>query len=88
MNLNSQKLNEKVLKNQENDAVDLLALPTKKEIEEMTVGHDESHIQIKFVTADNVTQVRALKIDEHYWPTWHIKKDEGSSLGWKMTFSS
>ncbi|GAA5809801.1 hypothetical protein MFLAVUS_003214 [Mucor flavus] len=86
--LNSQKLNESVLKNQENDAMDLLALPTKKEIEEMTVGYDESHIRIKFVTADNVTQVRALKIDEHYWPTWHIKKDESSVLGWKMTFSS
>ncbi|KAG2206824.1 hypothetical protein INT47_007580 [Mucor saturninus] len=66
----------------------LLAPPTRAEIEELVAFSNRSHIQIKFVTASNVTQVRALKMDRHYWPTWHISKNDDSVYGWDMTFIS
>lgn len=81
-------ISEIIPKIQENDASALLALPTRAEIEESKVFDDKSHIQIKFVTASNVTQVRALKMDRHYWPTWHILKNEESVHGWDMTYIS
>lgn len=77
---------ENVLKNQQTDALDLLAQPTAKELANMQNLQDESHIQVKFVTRDNVTHVKAMRMDNHYWPTWHITKDEKSALGWDLTF--
>lgn len=79
---------EDILKNQHSDALDLLAQPTKAEIANMSYVQDESHVQVKFVTRDNVTHVKAMRIDNHYWPTWHIAKDEKSPLDWKLTFIS
>ncbi|OAC99060.1 hypothetical protein MUCCIDRAFT_127026, partial [Mucor lusitanicus CBS 277.49] len=52
------------------------------EIDDDKLSHDDNHIQIKFVKANNVVQVKAIKLDRHYWPTWHIKKNESSVLGW------
>lgn len=87
---NTQKLHssENIPQDQENDASALLALPTRTEIEESMAFDNRSHIQIKFVTAGNVTQVKALKMDKHYWPTWHILKNEESIHEWEMTFIS
>lgn len=79
---------EDILKNQQSDALDLLVQPTDAEIANMPTVQDESHVQVKFVTRDNVTHVKAMRIDNHYWPTWHIAKDETSSLGWNLTFIS
>lgn len=69
-----------------NEASALLALPTKEEIEEIKAFEENSHIQIKYVTAGNVTHVTAIKMNLHYWPTWYITKDDKSIHGWKMTF--
>ncbi|RCH80120.1 hypothetical protein CU098_003514, partial [Rhizopus stolonifer] len=72
-----------------NTSHQLLSLPTQEEMDEnMAFQDDATHLQIKFVTADNLTQVKALKLDHHYWPTWHIKKNESSPLGWDMSFLS
>ncbi|CAO0800101.1 unnamed protein product [Mucor circinelloides] len=73
-------------KQQDSQAASLLALPTQDEIEDDKLGHDQNHIQVKFVRANNVVQVKAIQLDRHYWPTWHIKKNESSALGWDMTF--
>ncbi|KAK4514241.1 F-box domain-containing protein [Mucor velutinosus] len=73
-------------KQQDGHAASLLALPTQDEIEDDKLSHDDNHIQIKFVRANNMVQVKAIKLDRHYWPTWHIKKNESSALGWDMTF--
>lgn len=74
--------------NLENNASAILSSPTRAEIEESMTFDDRSHIQIKFVNASNVTEVKALKIDRHYWPTWYILKNEESIYGWDMTFIS
>jgi hypothetical protein len=90
--LNTQKLNSEigryveVSREQKNDASSLLALPTQAEMEEILAFQDESHIQIKYVTAGNVAHVRAIKMDAHYWPTWHIIQNAKSPHGWEMTF--
>lgn len=89
--LDNQRLcnnSETISKGQENDAAALLAQPTQEEMEEMLNFKDDSHIQVKFVTRDNVTHVRAIKMDKHYWPTWHIIKNETLTDGWELTFLS
>ncbi|CEP12485.1 hypothetical protein [Parasitella parasitica] len=76
-----------IFKNQlDSNAATLLALPTAGEIEEDKLSDDDNHVQIKFVRANNAVQVRAMKLDKIYWPTWHLKKNESSPLGWDMTF--
>lgn len=85
--LKQQKKDQDVFKKQQDGhAASLLALPTQDEIDDDKLSHDDNHIQIKFVKANNVVQVKAIKLDRHYWPTWHIKKNESSVLGWDMTF--
>jgi PDZ domain-containing secreted protein len=66
----------------------LLASPTIEESKENLLFSDDnqSHIQIKFETTANITQVKAIKLDRHYWPTWHLQKDESSIYGWDTTF--
>jgi PDZ domain-containing secreted protein len=88
--LDAQRLNHTttISKSQQTDASALLAQPTAEEMEEMLNFKDESHIQVKFVTRDNVTHVRAIRMDKHYWPTWHIIKNENSPEGWELTFMS
>ncbi|KAI8336496.1 hypothetical protein BD560DRAFT_340042 [Blakeslea trispora] len=78
----------KIIQHQTEQASALLALPTQQEKEESEAFELDgvTHIQIKCVDADNLTQVKAVKLDTHYWPTWHIRKAEQSPLGWKMTF--
>ncbi|KAI8380011.1 hypothetical protein EDC96DRAFT_434555 [Choanephora cucurbitarum] len=79
---------ESVIQHQTKQASSLLALPTKEEREESEAfDHDGvTHVQIKCVNADNLTQVKALKLDTHYWPTWHLTKAEHSPLGFHMSF--
>lgn len=65
-----------------------LASPTKQEYEENLLfsSDQQSHIQIKFENTDNITRVKAIKLDGHYWPTWHLKRNESSIHGWTTTF--
>ena len=80
--------NTTIPKGQEKNALALLALPTKEEMDDMLSFKDESHIQVKYMTRDNVTHVATLKMDKHYWPTWHIIKNKASLHGWDLTFAS
>ncbi|EIE78581.1 hypothetical protein RO3G_03285 [Rhizopus delemar RA 99-880] len=45
----------------------------------------DSHVRIKYVTADNITHVTAIRLDRHYWPTWRVKKDDDYHYGWRLT---
>ncbi|KAI7904922.1 uncharacterized protein BX663DRAFT_430081 [Cokeromyces recurvatus] len=64
----------------------MLTLPA--EIEEQDIEKEETlkYVQIKYATMDNVMHVKAIRLDTHYWPTWHIKKDTSSPYDWKLTF--
>ncbi|KAI9480392.1 MAG: hypothetical protein EXX96DRAFT_607260 [Benjaminiella poitrasii] len=47
-----------------------------------------NHVQIKYITMDNVSHVKAIKLDTHYWPTWHVRKDATLPYGWNVSFLS
>ncbi|KAI8642914.1 hypothetical protein BD408DRAFT_365836 [Parasitella parasitica] len=74
-----------VSKNQDSKTLSLLTPPTEDEFED-DLDDGKNHVQIKFVRANNAVQVRAMKLDKIYWPTWHLKKNESSARGWDMTF--
>ncbi|KAI9248628.1 hypothetical protein BY458DRAFT_590590 [Sporodiniella umbellata] len=45
----------------------------------------QTHTQIKYVTADGITHVKSLRLDKHYWPTWHIGRNDNCSYEWELT---
>lgn len=45
----------------------------------------DSHVQIKYTTIDNIVHLTALKLDKHYWPMWHVKRDDSYCYGWELT---
>ncbi|CEG68795.1 hypothetical protein RMATCC62417_04986 [Rhizopus microsporus] len=44
----------------------------------------DSHVQIKYTTIANVVHLTTLKLDKHYWPMWHLKREDSYHYGWKL----
>ncbi|RCI07248.1 serine protease [Rhizopus stolonifer] len=75
-----------------NNSTQLRALNLKADVKNMTQdeGVDDnldnnSHVQVKYVTADNVTHVKAIRLDKYYWPTWRVRRDDSNRHRWELT---
>jgi PDZ domain-containing secreted protein len=44
----------------------------------------DSHVQIKYTTIANVVRLTTLKLDKHYWPMWHLKREDSYHYGWRL----
>jgi hypothetical protein len=67
---------------------DIQSLLTELNIEQLNEDSKESrtHVRIKYVGMDGVSHICTLRLDRHYWPTWHIKKDPSIPTGWSLNF--
>ena len=56
----------------------------EKEIKEKVDDEDDDgYVRIKVINDNDVTDVVTMKLDSHYWGTWHLVEDKGSITEWK-----